>query len=178
MLRRIAFLFLLAAAMAAPCATAEAGPKTRPGRSSEGPDGYVLEFRARDTENFGHSLVIARRVTSGGKASEVARAGFLPETGRFVLDYLGDVRGQVVAVKADYTSRPTATFTVKVGRRQFEAAVARIAALRARWRTYNAFSRNCNTFVASVASAAGIRAPGHTFALPRDYIADMRALNR
>jgi uncharacterized protein (DUF2126 family) len=55
--------------------------------------------------------------------------------------------------------------------------VKKIRDLRNAWTRYQLLVRNCNNFLAEIASSAGLRAPIVTVQYPVDYVADLRALN-
>jgi hypothetical protein len=139
-------------------------------------ESYEIEFRSRPGDYFGHSFVVLRK---GGRHAAVRRvAGFYPDPKAEPLDTLGGVPGVITSTRADFVTPADADYRVRINRRQYVRALATIAGNARRRPTYVLLEQNCNTFLGSVARAAGLRAPGGSSAvLPSDYVRAIRDLN-
>lgn len=166
----IVFAGAVFAGVAALLAGSDAGQaKTR--------SGYVIEFRSRPTEHFGHGYVVVGRATENGGIAAVRKAGFMPDSTVPEIKALGRVRGEVTFTDEDRRLAPTQRFRAHVSRGDYERAIARIDGNKRRQPSFGLFEQNCNTFMGTVARAAGLRTPSSDLILPANYVQELSSLN-
>jgi hypothetical protein len=140
---------------------------------------FYVEFRAREDGGFGHSYLTLGTVDTIGQVRQTVVVGFMPkgaEDDRWS-KFAIPVTGSVGVSRSDFVRRPNARFRVAINRVTYFRLVNKVRDLRNAWTTYELFVRNCNNFLAEIASSAGLRTPIITAQYPVHYVMDLRALN-
>lgn len=138
---------------------------------------YVVEFRSRPGDYFGHGYVVVGRETRAGDIKASRKAGFIPDPKADEIEALGRVRGVVAFTAEDRARAPNERYRVRVSREAHDRVVAEIDANRRRPRDFGVFEENCNTFVGRVARAARLDAPRDFVVPPSQYVRELRDLN-
>ena len=119
-----------------------------------------LDFYSRhQARHFPHAFVVLQGALDDTGEPVDANYGFTPYgIGPALL--LGPVRGKVVSADADYVTKGTRWLSLELT----DAEYRRVAAVVEEWRTrpqpsYHLDERNCVTFVAALAAAAGLEPP-------------------
>ncbi len=167
MFNGLAVLLGAAAVMAGGAGEALAKPRS----------GYVIEFRSRPTEHFGHGYVVVGKATAKGGIAATRKAGFMPDSTVPEIKALGRVRGEVTFTAEDRRLAPTQTYRVNVSRGDYERAIAKIDGNKKRRPSFGLFEQNCNTFMGTVARAARLKTPASDIILPADYVRELASLN-
>ncbi len=140
---------------------------------------YIVDFRARPGGVFGHTYLVFGQVDARGRIKEPRFAGLYPD-GPFsqtALLALLAVPGTITVHKTDHDRRPQMIYR----RHLSPEAYARLThTVRAQERTpqiWDLLLNNCNSFVADVAAAIGLRVPP-TIEFPDDFVRDLYVMNR
>ena len=148
------------------------------GAGASAPASYYVEFRAADIGVYGHSYIAYGRLGANGRPASVQYADFHPEGGN-----LGLVAGHLLPVVGDVTpeketpSLPLSTvFRRTLTAAEYKRVTAAIRDAHANTRVWNALAYNCNSFVANVAQAIGMKTPP-TILFASAFIPALRDLN-
>lgn len=147
-------------------------------RHGHGQGGYVMEFRSRPSEYFGHAYVVVGRRGRSGEVRATRKAGFMPAPGADDIETLGRVRGVVGFTGEDRSTPTSERVRVRISRAAHDRVVARIDANKRRPRDFGLFDENCNTFVGRMARVARLKAPGDDLVAPSQYVREIRELNQ
>lgn len=165
----------LLAALSASALTAASAPGWARDKSHR--RGYVIEFRSRPGDYFGHAYVVVGRQTGSGRIRATRKAGFMPDPGASEIEALGRVKGRVAFTAEDRRTPADERYRVSVSKAAHDRAVARIDGNKRRQPSFGLFDQNCNTFVGKIAEAAHLDTPDNDVTLPRDYVRELRARN-
>jgi hypothetical protein len=159
-----AILSLVAAAP--PCALAQGARQTR---------SHYVEFRARPSNDIGHSVVVYGRLGARGEPAEKNFASFVPGVdGRkgMILPVYGSVR----ASPEDIHTPPITSYRRAVTAAEYARVTAAVRRLKEREHLWHAFLFNCNQLPVEVATAIGLRRPPSILP-PNLWVDTLRALN-
>lgn len=139
---------------------------------------YYVEFRSIDGFLYGHTIIAYGRLNARGEPADIRYAGFEPEAGwaGLIVGHIGPVAGVI------RTSKESANFAVidsyrrRLNDQQYRNLVAAVESAKKKPYYWNALARNCNDFMADMAHAVGLRAPGN-LVHPYVYIGTMRSMN-
>ncbi len=139
--------------------------------------GYVIEFRSRPSEYFGHGYVVVGRETRSGRIAATRKAGFMPHPKADDLEAVAGVKGVVGFTAEDRRTASDERYRVRVSRAAHDRVVARIDANKRKPRAFALFDENCNTFAGRMARAGGLKAPDDDLVAPSQYVRNLRELN-
>jgi hypothetical protein len=153
--------------------------KPRSAVAVSGSGQYYVEFRSRQTWDYGHTFVVFGRVGVAPTKNNVA--GLSPK---------GDdpsmwVMGHYVPVPSDtgWTDGDledvyiTARYRVLMNKDQYDRVVAYIRGLQARSNFWSVEIYNCNAFVADIAKFMDLRVPSSSWIYPRIFVNNLREIN-
>jgi hypothetical protein len=140
---------------------------------------YYIDFRVAQIGAYGHSYVAYGRLNAQGQPAEFRYADLHP-TGNYALMALG----HLVPVPATTTWDPdvlklpvAASYRHKLNAVEYNRLLVAIQHARANLNPHwNAIMNNCNSFVAELAKAIGLRAPTD-FQVSYTFIPALRDLN-
>lgn len=168
----------VAMAAAAPNVTLSAADvkparRSQSGTAAKGP--YYVDFRARTASSYGHAFVWF------GKTSEkqVEVAGLHPAGDEmpYILGHLTFVPAETGASYGDLDVQYlTASYRVYLNEEDAKKVFAYIKHLQATSPVWNAETTNCLTFIGSIASFMGLKAPFHLLE-PEEYVNQLKAIN-
>jgi hypothetical protein len=138
-----------------------------------------VDFHARvGSISFGHSFIVYGYVDERNKTITAKIAGFRPKSNGTVVDIVFPVPAKLGREREDLKIQSDVIyrrFLTSAEYRQLIAAIGRMKATETHW---HLLFFNCNDFVGEVAEVLGLRRPPSSVALPINYIATLRALNR
>lgn len=165
------------ACVAAFAAAGVADPAAAKGKGRKGSGSYVIEFRSRPSEYFGHGYVVVGRETRSGSISASRKAGFMPDPKADDIETLGRVKGVVGFTAEDRQVASDESYRVRISRAAHDRVVARIDANKRRPHDFGLFAENCNTFAGRMARVAQLKTPDDDLVPPSDYVRSLRELN-
>ncbi len=136
---------------------------------------YYVEFRARPSNDIGHSVVVYGRRGPTGEPAERRFASFVPGAdGRkgMILPIYGSVR----ASPEDIHTPPMTSYRRAVTAAEYARVTYAVRRLKAREHLWHAFLFNCNQLPVEVAGAIGLRRPPSILP-PNLWVDTLRALN-
>jgi hypothetical protein len=139
---------------------------------------YVLEFRARADDAFGHAFMAIEAHDRRGTVTRAGIFGFGTATGApdGVFSLFGSL-GEIGYTIDDLNARPTATFRVPISRTTYRRLVQSVMDARRTWTLYELLFLNCNTFIGAIARSIGLHAPENNALLPADFVHELKRLN-
>jgi hypothetical protein len=136
---------------------------------------YYVEFRARPSNDIGHSVVMYGRRGPDGQPAERHFASFVPGVdGRKGMIF--PIYGSVRASPEDIHTPPMTSFRVSVTAAEYARVRSTVHRLKEREHLWHAFLFNCNQLPAEVAGAIGLRRPPSILP-PNLWVDTLRALN-
>ena len=136
---------------------------------------YYVEFRARPSNDIGHSVVVYGRRGARGEPAERHFASFVPGVdGRkgMILPIYGSVR----ASPEDIHTPPMTSYRRAVTAAEYARVTHAVRRLKEREHLWHAFLFNCNQLPVEVATAIGLRRPPSILP-PNLWVDTLRALN-
>ena len=119
---------------------------------------YYVEFRARPSNDIGHSVIVYGRRGASGQPAEQTFASFVPGVdGRKGMIF--PVYGSVRASAADIHTPPVTSYRRTLTAAEYARVKATVRRLKAREHLWHAFLFNCNQLPVEVATAIGLRRP-------------------
>lgn len=139
---------------------------------------YYVEFRAADIGVYGHSYIAYGRLGANGRPVSAQYSDFHPEGGNLglVAGHVLPVAGDMTPEKATMTLPLTTVFRRKLTATEYNKLIAAIKVAHANTHVWNALAYNCNSFVADVAQAIGLKTPP-TILFASAFIPALRDLN-
>lgn|GEM_PF-1928958 len=141
---------------------------------------YVVEFRARPGPDIiGHSYLVYGIEGDDGRIVDAVQVGLYPkDMSGFAVGVGGMAEATTEPVEYDLSIKPNAVYRHKLTPEQYARLDAAVRAARANPPRWNWTQYNCNTFVADMAKAAGLKTPyGSTLLAPAAFVLRMEALN-
>lgn len=156
----------------------EQGAKANPSKATS-TGAYYVEFRVAQIGTYGHSYVAYGRLNAKGQPAEHRFADLHP-IGNYALMALGHLVPVPATTKwdPDVEKLPiSASWRRKLTAAEYNQLQAAIQRTRANASpTWNAVTNNCNTYVAELAKAIGLRTPSN-FQVSYTFIPALRDLN-
>lgn len=140
---------------------------------------YFIEFRARSAQSYGHTFAVHGRV--GQKITKSQVVGLHPATespipwmiGHFVI-----VPSETGASDGDTEDQYViARYRILLSEPEYRKVTAYMKKLQTSSPVWHAVLYNCNAFVADIAKSMGLRTPGSTMLMPKEFISTLRDLN-
>lgn len=136
---------------------------------------YFVEFRARPSNDIGHSVIVYGRLGANGQPAERHFASFVPGVdGRKGM--ILPVYASVHASPADIHTPPITSYRRAITAEEYARVKMTVQRLKAREHLWHAFLFNCNQLPSEVAGAIGMRTPPSLFP-PNLWVDTLRALN-
>ena len=141
--------------------------------SAKGP--YYVDFRARTAASWGHAFVWYGK--TGEREVEVAGLTPAGDTLEYVLGYFTWVPSETGASYGDLDPQYlTASYRVYLDEPDAKRVFAYIRQLQATSPVWNAETSNCTSFIGSIASFMGLKAPLR-WTRPEEYVNRLKTMN-
>lgn len=134
---------------------------------------YFVEFRARETDTFGHSVVVYGHIDAYGRMTKRNFVSLHP---------IGD-KGLIFPARAwvgpsaeDIHSPPVASYRRPLTAAQYARVAGTVRRMKANWHIWHAAFINCNDLSIQVADTIGLRRP-HGVMPPSLWVHTLRAMN-
>ncbi len=140
----------------------------------------IVEFRARvGPDIIGHTYLIFGHQGADGSIIEPTQVGLYPkELSGFAIGVGGMAEATTEPVALDLSLPPSAVYRRQLTDEEYARLSAAVEAARADPPTWNWTRYNCNTFVADMAKAVGLKTPmASTLLAPAIFITQLKALN-
>ncbi len=148
----------------------------RPGKSKKP---YFIEFRARSALSYGHTFLVHGR--AGQKITAKDVIGLHPATESSVpwmVGHLVPVVSETGASDGDFEDEYViARYRVGLTEAEYKKTLAMMRGMQANHPVWHAVLYNCNRFVGDIAENMGLKAPGNSLLMPKDYINTLKQLN-
>ena len=140
---------------------------------------YVVEFRARDGDVFGHTYVAYGLTDRDGRLRRPHYAGFYPSgvLSQTALLAIFVTPAKVGSEPWDKTKRTEMVYRRALSARDYARLVRDVDDLRRIRPFWHLILYNCNSFAADVARWMGLRVPS-TLQVPKDFVQQLYVLNR
>ena len=136
---------------------------------------YYVEFRARPSNDIGHSVIMYGRLGADGRPAERRFASFVPHvSGRKGMIF--PVYASVYASAADIHTPPSTSYRRALTAAEYARMRRAVQRLTVREHLWHAFLFNCNQLPSEVADAIGLHRPPSIFP-PNLWVDTLRALN-
>ena len=171
------------AAFAAETASFAPASSRREARNATG-NGHThyIEFRARSANSYGHSFTSVGKLGRGGSIATSEIVGLHPATESSVPWMIGHVLpvpSETGASDGDTEEIYfTARYRITMDQARFDEMMVKIRELQANSPTWHAVFYNCNAFVGDIAKFVGLTPPANSMLFPKEYIEELKALNR
>ena len=153
------------------------GPEHRTDEKSSKP--YFVEFRARSALSYGHTFLVHGRV--GQKITKKDVVGLHPATESSVpwmIGHIVPVVSETGASDGDYEDKYIiARYRVPLTEAEYKKTLATMRRMQASSPVWHAVLYNCNQFVGDIAQTMGLRAPGNSLLMPKEYINTLKSIN-
>ena len=140
---------------------------------------YFVEFRARSALSYGHTFLVHGRV--GQKITKKDVVGLHPATESSVpwmIGHIVPVVSETGASDGDYEDRYIiARYRVLLTEAEYKKTLATMRRMQASSPVWHAVLYNCNRFVGDIAQTMGLRAPGNSLLMPKEYINALKSIN-
>ena len=140
---------------------------------------YFVEFRARSALSYGHTFLVHGRV--GQKITKKDVVGLHPATESSVpwmIGHIIPVVSETGASDGDYEDRYIiARYRVLLTEAEYKKTLATMRRMQASSPVWHAVLYNCNRFVGDIAQTMGLRAPGNSLLMPKEYINTLKSIN-
>jgi hypothetical protein len=139
---------------------------------------YVLEFRARTDDAFGHAFMVIEAIDRRGNIDRAGIFGFGTATGApdGLFSLFGSI-GEIGYTTDDINAHLTETFRVPLSRTTYRQLTQSVTDARSSWTVYGLLFLNCNTFIGAIARSIGLHAPENSALLPADFVRELKRLN-
>ena len=152
------------------------GPE-QAGETSSKP--YFVEFRARSAHSYGHTFLVHGRV--GQKITKRDVIGLHPASESSVpwmIGHLIPVVSETGASDGDYEDKYIiARYRVLLTEPEYKKTLAMMRGMQRNHPVWHAVLYNCNRFVGDIAQNMGLRSPGNSLLMPKEYINTLKAVN-
>ncbi|MGE0035080.1 MAG: hypothetical protein AB7S93_05560 [Xanthobacteraceae bacterium] len=157
-------------------AAVNVGPE-HAGESSSKP--YFVEFRARSAYSYGHTFLVHGRV--GQRITKRDVIGLHPATESSVpwmIGHIIPVVSETGASDGDYEDKYIiARYRVLLTEAEYKKTLGMMRGMQRNHPVWHAVLYNCNRFVGDIAQNMGLRAPGNSLLMPKEYINTLKAVN-
>jgi hypothetical protein len=147
--------------------------------ATSGSGEYYVEFRSRQSWDYGHTFVVFGRVGETPRKSNVA--GLSPkgdDPQMWVMGHYVPVPSDTGWTDGDLEDRYiTSRYRVLMNKAQYDRVVAYIRQLQAEHTTWSVELYNCNAFVADIGRFMGLRVPSSSWIYPRIFVNNLRKIN-
>jgi hypothetical protein len=151
----------------------------QPASATSGSGEYYVEFRSRQSWDYGHTFVVFGRVGETPRKSNVA--GLSPkgdDPKMWVMGHYVPVPSDTGWTDGDLEDKYiTSRYRVLMNKAQYDRVVAYIRQLQATHTTWSVELYNCNAFVADIARFMGLKAPSSSWIYPKVFVTNMRKIN-
>jgi hypothetical protein len=151
----------------------------RPASATSGSGQYYVEFRSRQSWDYGHTFVVFGRV--GEAPSKKNVAGLSPkgdDPSMWVMGHYVPVPSDTGWTDGDLEDKYiTSRYRVLINKEQYDRVVAHIRALQARSHFWSVELYNCNAFVADIANFMGLKVPSSSWIYPKVFVNNLRKIN-
>ena len=165
-----------------PAASAQTSSHTQivqPASATSGSGDYYVEFRSRQSWDYGHTFVVFGRVGETPRKSNVA--GLSPkgdDPKMWVMGHYVPVPSDTGWTDGDLEDKYiTSRYRVLMNKAQYDRVVAYIRQLQATHTTWSVELYNCNAFVADIGRFMGLRVPSSSWIYPRIFVNNLRKIN-
>jgi hypothetical protein len=143
---------------------------------------HYIEFRARSAVSYGHTFAAVGRLNRAGQPITTEIAGLHPATESSVPWMIGHfvpVPSETGASDGDTEDEYIiARYRVNLTTAQHAELMTFVRRLQKDSPTWHAVFYNCNAFVRDIARHMGLEAPSNTLLMPKEFIDEMRRMNR
>jgi hypothetical protein len=157
-------------------AAVHVGPE-HAGESSSKP--YFVEFRARSAHSYGHTFLVHGRV--GQRITKRDVIGLHPASESSVpwmIGHIIPVVSETGASDGDYEDKYIiARYRVLLTEAEYKKTLGMMRGMQRNHPVWHAVLYNCNRFVGDIAQNMGLRAPGNSLLMPKEYINTLKAVN-
>jgi hypothetical protein len=140
---------------------------------------YFVEFRARSALSYGHTFLVHGRVGQKITAKDVI--GLHPATESsmpWMIGHLIPVVSETGASDGDFEEQYViARYRVLLTEPEYKKTLAMMRGMQRNHPVWHAVLYNCNRFVGDVAQNMGLRSPGNSLLMPKEYINTLKAVN-
>ena len=140
---------------------------------------YFVEFRARSAYSYGHTFLVHGRV--GQKITKKDVIGLHPATESSVpwmIGHLVPVVSETGASDGDYEDQYIiARYRVLLTEPEYRKTLAMMRGMQASHPVWHAVLYNCNRFVGDIAQNMGLRSPGNSLLMPKEFINTLKSVN-
>ena len=147
--------------------------------ATSGSGDYYVEFRSRQSWDYGHTFVVFGRVGEAPRKSNVA--GLSPkgdDPQMWVMGHYVPVPADTGWTDGDLEDRYiTSRYRVLMNKAQYDRVVAYIRQLQAEHTTWSVELYNCNAFVADIGRFMGLKVPSSSWIYPRIFVGNLRKIN-
>jgi hypothetical protein len=149
----------------------------RPANTSGKP--YFVEFRARSAHSYGHTFLVHGRVGQRITARDVVGLHPASESSvPWMIGHIIPVVSETGASDGDYEDEYIiARYRVYLTEPEYKKTLATMRRMQASSPVWHAVLYNCNRFVGDIAETMGLRAPGNSLLMPKEYINTLKAVN-
>ncbi|MGB7042588.1 MAG: hypothetical protein WBD83_23775 [Xanthobacteraceae bacterium] len=164
---------------AAGAQTSSQSQTVRPANAASGSGQYYVEFRSRQSWDYGHTFVVFGRV--GETPSKKNVAGLSPkgdDPSMWVMGHYVPVPSDTGWTDGDLEDKYiTSRYRVLINKDQYDRVVAHIRELQAHSNFWSVELYNCNAFVADIANFMGLKAPSSSWIYPKVFVNNLRKIN-
>lgn len=143
---------------------------------------YYIEFRSRSALSYGHTFAMFGRLRANGSIETREVAGLHPATESpvpWMIGHVMPVASETGPSDGDLEEQyVTSRHRLTMDKARYDEMVAYIRGLQASSPMWHAVFYNCNAFVGDIARHMGLTPPGNSMLFPKEYIDELRALNR
>jgi hypothetical protein len=151
----------------------------QPASATSGSGDYYVEFRSRQSWDYGHTFVVFGRVGETPRKSNVA--GLSPkgdDPQMWVMGHYMPVPSDTGWTDGDLEDKYiTSRYRVLMNKAEYDRVVAYIHQLQATHTTWSVELYNCNAFVADIGRFMGLRVPASSWIYPRIFVNNLRKIN-
>jgi hypothetical protein len=140
---------------------------------------YFVEFRARSAHSYGHTFLVHGRV--GQRITKRDVVGLHPASESSVpwmIGHIIPVVSETGASDGDYEDKYIiARYRVLLTEAEYKKTLGMMRGMQRNHPVWHAVLYNCNRFVGDIAQNMGLRSPGNSLLMPKEYINTLKAVN-
>jgi len=140
---------------------------------------YFVEFRARSAHSYGHTFLVHGRV--GQRITKKDVVGLHPASESSVpwmIGHIIPVVSETGASDGDYEDKYIiARYRVLLTETEYKKTLGMMRSMQRSSPVWHAVLYNCNRFVGDIAQNMGLRAPGNSLLMPKEYINALKSVN-
>jgi hypothetical protein len=147
--------------------------------ATSGSGQYYVEFRSRQSWDYGHTFVVFGRVgVTPGKNNVAGLSPKGDDPQMWVMGHYVPVPSDTGWTDGDLEDKYiTSRYRVLINKDQYDRVVAHIRELQAHSNFWSVELYNCNAFVADIANFMGLKAPSSTWIYPKVFVSNLRKIN-